>query len=190
MGQLSNSSDVDWAKYDSTPAIRSIRHLSFRCVDAEETREFYEDFLGLELTAAIPGEMEVNGEKVEALHLHFRMADGDFIAFYDTTADMDPNMYELDPMELHLGMKVPSEKDMMTWSERLKERGVPFIGPMDHDMVQSIYFQDPNKLWLEVTYQVPNHEEIMHREMSTAKELIEDWTVKSRPNKIKFREPA
>ena len=190
MGQISSSSDVDWTKYDATPAIRSIRHISFRCFDAEETREFYEDFLGLEFVAALPVEVEVNGKATEALHIFFRMADGDFIAFYDIPEDVDPKMFQFDPMELHLGMKVPSEAAMMNWLERLKARGLKYLGPMDHDMVQSIYFQDPNGLWLEVTYQVPDHEEIMHREMSEAKELIADWTIKSAPNKAKYRQPA
>lgn len=190
MGQISSSSDVDWTKYDGTPAIRSLRHMSFRCFDAEETREFYEDFLGLEFVAALPVEAEVNGKTVEAMHVYFQMADGDYIAFYDIPEDAPPPKFELDPMELHLGMKVPSEAAMMTWAERLKERGIRYIGPMDHDMVQSIYFQDPNGIWLEVTFQVPAHEEIMHREMAEAKELIADWTVKSGPNKRKYREPA
>lgn len=187
MGQVASSSDVDWSKYEERPAIRSLRHMSFRCFDAEETREFYEDFLGLEFAAALPEEVEVNGKPTEALHIFFRMADGDFIAFYDIPEGVNPEMFTLDPMELHLGMKVPSEEAMMTWAERLKERGLQYLGPMDHDMVQSIYFQDPNGLWLEITYQVPEHEEIMHREMSESKKLLADWTVKSAPKKEKFR---
>lgn len=187
MGQIASSSDVDWGKYDAKPEIRSLRHMSFRCFDAEETREFYEDFLGLEFSAALPVEVEVNGKPVDAMNIYFRMADGDFIAFYDIPEDVSPQMFKLDPMELHLGMKVSSEAAMMTWADKLKARGVPYMGPMDHDMVQSIYFQDPNGLWLEITYQVPNHEEIMHREMSEAKEIIADWTIKSAPNKEKYR---
>ncbi|WP_183030014.1 VOC family protein [Altericroceibacterium spongiae] len=162
--------------------------MSFRCFDGEETREFYEDFLGMEFTAAIPEKMEVDGRTTEVMHIYFRMADGDFIAFYDMPDDVTPEKFTFDPMELHLGMKVPSEEAMMTWAERLKERGIEYMGPMDHDMVQSIYFQDPNGLWLEATYQVPDHEEIMHREMSEAKDILADWTVQSAPKKKKFRE--
>lgn len=187
MGQLSSSSDVDWAKYDEQPAIRSLRHMSFRCFDAEETREFYEDFLGMEFVAALPIEVEVDGKPAEGLQIYFRMADGDFITFYDIPDGVNPEMFTLDPMELHLGMKVPSEAAMMNWMERVKERGLMFLGPMDHDMVRSIYFQDPNGLWLEATYQVDDHEGIMHREMDAAKDLLADWTVKSAPNKEKFR---
>lgn len=187
MGQLSSSSDVDWNKYKQRPSIRSLRHMSFRCFDAEETRQFYEDFLGLEFSAALPVEFEVDGETVEGLHILFRMADGDFIAFYDIPADVSPEIFTLDPMELHLGMKVESEAAMMNWLERIKDKGLEFLGPMDHDMVQSIYFQDPNGIWLEITYQVPDHENIMHREMDAAKDILADWTVKSAPNKAPYR---
>lgn len=187
MGQLATSSDVDWGRYDAQPAIKSLRHMSFRCFDAEETRAFYEDFLGLEFSAAVPVEVELNGKTVDALNIYFRMADGDFITFYDIPEDVAPTTFELDPMELHLGMKVESEEAMMKWADRLKDKGLFYLGPMDHDMVQSIYFQDPNGIWLEVTYQVPDHEQIMHREMDAAKGLLADWTIKSRPNKEKFR---
>lgn len=188
MGQLGSSSDVDWGKYDEKPAIRSLRHMSFRCFDAEETREFYEDFLGMELAAALPVEVEVDGKTCEALHLLFRMADGDFIGFYDIPDDIRPELFTFHPMELHLGMKVPSEAAMMDWKRRVEERGLPILGPMDHDMVQSIYFQDPNGLWLEATYQVDEHEQIMHREMSEADEILEKWTVESAPKKAPFRD--
>lgn len=191
MGHVTTSSDVDWGKYDATPAIRSAEHMSFRCFDAEETREFYEDFLGMEFVAALPVEVEVDGKKTDALHIYFRMADGDFIAFYDMPDTVRPEMFTFDPMELHLGMKVPDEAAMMEWKARLDARGVrPVLGPMDHEMVQSIYFMDPNGLWLEITYQVEDHEGIMHREMDAAKGILADWTVKSLPNKLKYRKPA
>lgn len=189
MGQLTSSSNVDWANYAERPTIRSLRHMSFRCFDAEETREFYEDFLGLEFAAALPVEVEVEGKPVEALQILFRMKDGDFVAFYDIPDDIKPDMFtSLSPMDLHLGMKVSSEDEMMTWAERVKERGLEYLGPMDHDFVQSIYFNDPNGLWLEVTYEVPDHEKMLGNEMSGAKESLATWTVKSAPKKEKFRE--
>ena len=186
MGHLSSSSDVDWSKYDETPAIRSLTNMSFRCFDAEETRAFYEDFLGLELAAAIPTEVESDGKKAEALQVYFRMADGDFLTFYDMPDSVSPEMYTFDPMTLHIGMKVPNEAAMMAWAERLKESDIPYLGPMDHDMVRSIYFQDPNGLWLEATYQVDEHEAIMQREMDDSEDILKDWNAQTAPKKEAF----
>ena len=193
MGINTSSSRVDWNNgYDDRPAIRSLRHMSFRCFDAEETRAFFEDFLGLELAAALPFETEVDGKTVDGIQILFRMSDGDFIGFYDIpdaiNADAPDIFMHLDPMELHLGMKVSSEAEMLKWAERCKERGLDYLGPMDHEMVWSIYFRDPNGLWIEITYEVDAHEEIMTGAMSGAKDLLATWTIESSPKKKKFRE--
>lgn len=191
MGMTGKSSDVNWANYSETPAICSLRHMSFRCFDAEETRAFYEDFLGLEFTAAVPTQIEIDGKTVDALHVFFRMADGDFMAFYDVPDDLQPDMFRsLSPMDLHMGMKVGSEAEMMTWLDKIKERGYDYLGPLDHGFVRSIYFNDPNGLWLEVTYQVDQHEEILGAEMSNANEQLREWTIKSAPAKEKFRKAS
>ena len=166
--------------------------MSFRCFDAEETRAFYEDFLGLELAAALPIEVDVDGKPAEGMQLLFRMSDGDFIGFYDIPDAIDPDapdkFLHLNPMELHMGMKVSSEAEMQKWAQRCTDHGIPYLGPMDHEMVWSIYFRDPNGLWLEVTYEVEDHEAIMSREMSGAKERLDEWTVESAPKKAKYRE--
>ena len=39
--------------------IKGLHHNAYRCRDSEETREFYEDFLGLELAGAL----EINSTK-------------------------------------------------------------------------------------------------------------------------------
>ena len=37
---------------DDKPVIRGLHHNAYRCRDAEATRQFYEDFLGLDLADA------------------------------------------------------------------------------------------------------------------------------------------
>ncbi len=191
MGTLKNSSRVDWSDYPERPGIRALKYMGFRCFDAEETRAFYEDFLGLEFSAALPFPTTLNGEEVEGLQLLFRMADGDYLSFFDVPGRIDrenPDQFmPLGPMELHIGMKVSSEADMLNWQERLLGRDAMVLGPMDHDMVQSIYFRDPNGLWLEVTYEVDDHEEIMARERKDSTPRLEEWTKISAVRKEQFR---
>ena len=38
-----------------TIAVKGLHHSAYRCRDAEETRQFYEDFLGLPLIEALAG---------------------------------------------------------------------------------------------------------------------------------------
>ena len=59
--------------------IHGLHHWAYRCRDAEETRRFYEDLLGLPLTHFIRQDEYVgtSGERVEKFaHIFFEMADG------------------------------------------------------------------------------------------------------------------
>ena len=47
--------------------IRGLHHNAYRCRDSEETRAFYEDFLGLRMVSAF----EINEDR--ALHTFFEM---------------------------------------------------------------------------------------------------------------------
>ena len=61
--------------------IHGLHHWAYRCRDAEETRRFYEDLLGLPLTHFIRQDEYVgsSGERVEKFaHVFFEMADGSF----------------------------------------------------------------------------------------------------------------
>ena len=59
--------------------IQGLHHWAYRCRDAEETRHFYEDLLGLPLTHFIRQDEYVgtSGERVDKFaHIFFEMADG------------------------------------------------------------------------------------------------------------------
>src|SRR6266566_3387494 len=54
--------------------IKGLHHNAYRCRDSEETRAFYEDFLGLRMVSAF----EINEGR--ALHTFFEMDDGSCLA--------------------------------------------------------------------------------------------------------------
>lgn len=175
-----------WTSAES--AIRSLHHVAFRCFDAEETRRYYEEFLGFEFCAALPSEVDLGGKKVECLQVLFRMENGDFFSFYDVPDDLRPEIFEpVSPLDAHFAMKVPSEAEWETWVARLTKAGIKYLGPLDHDFVRSVYFTDPNGVWLEITYQVPDHEKILAGEKSHAKQTIDGWSVKTAERKAKFK---
>jgi catechol 2,3-dioxygenase-like lactoylglutathione lyase family enzyme len=72
---------------DKTAVLRplgNIHHLALRCRDAEQTRWFYEDVLGLPLAAALSLENSPGTEKQRPfLHLFLELGDGNYIAFFD-----------------------------------------------------------------------------------------------------------
>ena len=76
---------------DKFVPIHGLHHWAYRCRDAEETRHFYEDLLGLPLTHFIRQDEYVgtSGERVEKFaHIFFEMADGSSLAFFDLGDDV------------------------------------------------------------------------------------------------------
>ncbi len=78
----------------SPPPIQQLHHYAYRARDAEETRRFYEDILGLPLYHIIQSDhVPSTGEYCPYTHFFFRLQDGSFIAFFDLgdgTPDDDP----------------------------------------------------------------------------------------------------
>ena len=70
------------------PPIHQLHHFAYRAKDAEETRHFYEDILGLPLYHIIQSDdVPSTGEYCPYTHFFFRLQDGSFIAFFDLGDD-------------------------------------------------------------------------------------------------------
>ena len=63
--------------------IKGLHHNAYRCRDSEQTRQFYEEFLGLPLAHALRLEESKSGRQVHVLHTFYQMADGSFLAFFE-----------------------------------------------------------------------------------------------------------
>lgn len=134
-------------------AINSLNHAAYRCRDAEETRHFYEDILGLPLTHVVRGDVVSTGEKGSFAHLFFEMTNGGCIAFFDlgdnVAAEPSPNT---PGWVNHIALNVDSEAKVDEAKKRLEAAGVEVLGPKLHDgQFRSIYFFDPNGIRLELT---------------------------------------
>ncbi|RZL64068.1 MAG: VOC family protein [Variovorax sp.] len=134
--------------------IRGLHHFAWRCRDAEETRHFYEDILGLPLTHVIRNDtVPSTGEHCPYVHIFFRMADGSHMAFFDLgdgiAAEPSPNT----PAWVnHIALRVDSDAALDAMKARLEAHGIAVIGITDHDgYIHSIYFFDPNGFRLELT---------------------------------------
>ena len=63
--------------------IKGLHHNAYRCRDSEETRGFYEDFLGLPLADAFEIAETKTGRETRALHSFYSLGDGSFLAFFE-----------------------------------------------------------------------------------------------------------
>ena len=55
--------------------IKKLHHAAYRCKNSEETRKFYEDFLGLKLVNAFEINETQTGRKTSVLHSFYEMDD-------------------------------------------------------------------------------------------------------------------
>jgi catechol 2,3-dioxygenase-like lactoylglutathione lyase family enzyme len=160
----------------SNPA-HGLHHFAWRCRDAEETRHFYEDILGLPLIHVIRlDSVPSTGEYCPYVHIFFEMTDGSCIAFFDlgdgTAAAPSPNT----PAWVnHIALRVSSTEELEAVRARVQAHGVEVLGVTDHHFCRSIYFFDPNGLRLEFTLPtLADDEARRHREAAHAK--LAQWT--------------
>jgi glyoxylase I family protein len=158
------------------PILR-LHHAAWRCRDAEETRSFYEDLLGLPLAHIIRAEtVPSTGECCPYVHLFFQLADGSFVAFFDLgdnqAALPSPNTPS---WVTHFAMKVESLDVLARYKRRLQEAGVEVLGITDHGFLNSIYFFDPNGIRLEFSVDMTDGE-VSESDIKKTRQVLDAWT--------------
>jgi catechol 2,3-dioxygenase-like lactoylglutathione lyase family enzyme len=165
--------------------MKSIHHTAFRCRDAEQTRWFYEDVIGLTPAAGlildtVPGTHAQN----PYMHIFFELGDGNYIAFFDAPGDADPEWFaRKDSFDMHIAVQVDSEEKMLAMQARVRSFGIKCGGPIDHGFVKSVYMYDPNGIQFEITARTSKHDEIMASEKAALPQLLVEWTARTRADK-------
>ena len=59
--------------------IKMLHHNAYRCRDSEQTRKFYEDFLGLPLVSTLDLSATKTGRPTHTLHTFYRLEDGSHV---------------------------------------------------------------------------------------------------------------
>ncbi len=85
--------------------IKGLHHNAYRCRDSEETRKFYEGFLGLPLVAAFEIKETKSGRRTNALHTFYRLDDGSCLAFFEAP-DMPFEFKAQHDYDLHIALEV------------------------------------------------------------------------------------
>jgi len=157
----------------STTKIDKLHHAAYRCRDAEETRKFYEDFIGLPLVNAFEIHETKTGRTTDTIHVFFQMADGTHVAFFETN-DHSFEFKEQHDYDLHLALEV-SYPHLEAMLQKGKDAGMTVRGIADHKVMHSIYFRDPNGYVLELTARVDGHDEGMNPETNGARDNLAKW---------------
>jgi catechol 2,3-dioxygenase-like lactoylglutathione lyase family enzyme len=158
------------------PKIKCLYHFAFPCRDAEQTRTFYEDILGLPLVhCMLVDSVPSTGEAGPYAHIFFEMADGSYIAFFDLGKNEAPQRSPNTPDWVqHLALEVDSYDDVEAMRLKLEAAGVDVRGTVDHHFIKSIYFFDPNGLRLEITTRT-EEPGFLEKAASEAHEELKGW---------------
>ncbi len=153
--------------------IRKLHHSAYRCRDSEETRRFYEDFLGLRLAGSLEIDETKTGRKTSVLHTFYELDDGSYLAFFEdpsTPFDFKPQR----DYDLHIALEVDSSV-LQPMLEKGHAKGIEARGISDHRFIHSIYFRDPNGYVIELAAKTPTHAQAMDPARNGARAILDHW---------------
>jgi len=130
--------------------LKAVNHLAFITNDLEKTIRFWRDLLELRLEAGIGHE----GYR----HYFFKLGEENQIAFfeYEEAVPMEYKFHgerTTAPLGFdHLSMTVDTVEELFGFKDRLEAAGFKVHGAVDHGIIWSIYFFDPNNIPLEISW--------------------------------------
>jgi len=151
--------------------IKGLHHNAYRCRNSEETRKFYEDFLGLPLVSAFEINESKTGRTTSALHTFYQLDDGSALAFFDVPSMAFDFKTQRD-YDLHIALEVTMD-DLLAMFEKGKAAGIETRGIADHGFIKSIYFRDPNGYVIELTAPV---EQPAAETKNSPRDVLKDWS--------------
>ena len=154
--------------------IRKLHHSAYRCRDSEQTRRFYEEFLGLPLVGTLEIGETKTGRATRTLHTFYRLDDGSHLAFFEAP-DMPFDFKAQHDYDLHIALEVeaPVLQQMLA---RGKAEGVETRGVSNHGFIDSIYFRDPNGYVIELCAKRDGHDAQMDPAGNGARAKLQAWT--------------
>ncbi|RDE24453.1 VOC family protein [Motiliproteus coralliicola] len=157
--------------------LKQIHHVAYRCNDAKETVEFYQRTLGMEFLVAIAEDRVPSTKEPDPyMHVFLDAGQGNILAFFElpTQPSMgrDPNT----PVWCqHIAFEVSNETELLAAKTELEQQGLEVLGPVEHGIIRSIYFFDPNGHRLELTCRTGTQEQLDELKR-VAPLMLEEWS--------------
>jgi len=138
--------------------ITGLHHVAITTANMKEQIEFFTDKLGMELVAlywmhGVPktwhGFLRLNDESAIAFVQNPSI--GDIPVRIGETHAGNAGANSARGTMQHLALRVKDQEELLAMRDRLRAKGVPVMGPLDHGMCWSIYFAGPENLALELS---------------------------------------
>lgn len=146
------------------PVLRGVHHTARPTWKLEETVHFYRDLLGLPLVHAISARGWGPADHADFLHFFFDSGNGSTIAFFYYIGTVRPE--RLAPSDhyqvraTHTAWQVNDAAELAAWRTRVEQAGIDLRYQVRHEVIESIYFNDPNGYPIEITYQTRPFDEM------------------------------
>ena len=144
--------------------LKGVHHSARPTWKLEETVHFYRDILGLPMVHAISARGWGTDPHPDFLHFFFDSGEGSLIAFFyylgvEPSADADrvrgrpwPQDFVFDAT--HTAWHTSTLEELECWKKRLEDKGIEVSATLAHEVLESIYFRDPNGYFLEISRQL------------------------------------
>jgi catechol 2,3-dioxygenase-like lactoylglutathione lyase family enzyme len=153
--------------------LKKLHHNAYRCRDSEETRRFYEGFLGLPLATTLLINETKSGRPTSTLHTFYELDDGSYLAFFEAP-DMPFTFKAQHDYDMHIALEV-EHSDLEPMMAKGKAAGLETRGVSDHHFIHSIYFRDPNGYVVELTAKQKNHADETNPRKNGARAKLDQW---------------
>ena len=141
---------------------QGVHHITLVGADRQTSIDFWEGVLGMPFVFEQP-----NLDNASESHLYFDPGDGRLVTvFTNEERTPDPERTPTDPGCVHHLAFSISQATFAQTVERLDERGIPHSGVKDRGFMDSIYFDDPLGLRIELaSYRFEPPERFTHAEV-------------------------
>lgn len=135
--------------------LHGVNHTARPTWKLAETVAFYRDVLGLPLVHCVSARGWGPANHPDFLHFFFDSGNGSTIAFFYYIGDDQPEHLvhrpEYDNDAIHTAWTVQTRDELLAWRAQIESRGVKVMFQIEHEVIESIYFRDPNGYLLEIT---------------------------------------
>jgi catechol 2,3-dioxygenase-like lactoylglutathione lyase family enzyme len=155
------------------PKLLGVHHTARPTWKLEETVHFYRDILGLPLVHCLAPKGWGPDNHPDFLHFFFDAGNGAAIAFFYYLGEIGPPPDLQPPARLHhqrathTAWNCGTREELLHWKQRLADHGVSIIYHIAHEVVESIYFHDPNGYYIEIGFPVRPFNDIDARDSET-----------------------